>query len=134
MLTDGQIRRAARAVKNSFDKGIPFLKFGDGDDALVLCYRRKGETIESDECESDLLVHQTAVFKRCLKFSGDRKGFTFLPISHLTEDDLADALPRHLENLDFATVETLPMDAAYQTMQHEENQERSARRTARLGR
>jgi hypothetical protein len=124
MATADQIFNATRAIRQGFDKGIPALKFGEGENALVLCRRRKGEEIEIDN-ENAVEALTDAVFKRCLKVVGEARSFTYLAVAPFYPD--GDDLAVYLEGLDHETLEILPMDAAYQVMQFEAAEARQRR-------
>jgi hypothetical protein len=126
--TQDQRFKAVRAIVSSFQAGIPFLKFGDGNDALVLAYRKRGEEIDDPDCDQLYVAMDDAVFKRCIKESGGERSFTYLAYSPLSSDYLDDALAATFDALPFETMEIMPMDAAHQTMQWEAAQSRQERR------
>lgn len=121
---------AARAIVQAFSKGIPFLKFGDGAEALVLAYRKTGEVIEDPDSKDCFEVLESGVFKRCIRQRGDERSYTYLRFSSLEPEQLQGALSSSFESLPFETMEILPMDAAFQSMQWEEAQSRSDLRMA----
>ena len=132
MATQEQRAKAVNAIISSFQGGIPFLKFGEGDDALVLAYRKRGQEIDDPQCDQLFVAMDDAVFKRCIKETGGERSFTYLAYSPLAADHLDDALAATFDNLPFETMEIMPMDAAYQSMQWESAQARSERRERSL--
>lgn len=133
MATTEQRIRAVRSIVTSFQAGIPFLKFGDGADALVLAYRRRGAEIDDPDCDQLYVAMADAVYKRCIKISGGEKSFTYMAYSPLSADHLDDALAATFDSLPFETMEIMPMDAAYQLMQWENAQAREERRDRARG-
>lgn len=117
-----------RAIISSFQGGIPFLKFGEGPEALVLAYRKRGAEIDDPECDQLFVAMDDAVYKRCIKESGGERTFVYLAYSPLEADCLDDALAITFDSLSYETMEILPMDAAHQSMQWENTQARQERR------
>jgi hypothetical protein len=128
MATQEQRFKAVRAIISSFQGGIPFLRFGEGEEALVLAYRRRGAEIDDPECDQLFVAMDDAVYKRCVKESGGERSFVYLAYSPLSADHLDDALAATFDSLSHETMEILPMDAAHQSMQWENAQDRSERR------
>lgn len=114
MATEAKINKAVAVIYRALAKEnpVPYFALGEGDDALVLAYRRKGGVLEAGGEQWEAL--QSGVFKRCLKISGIQRGFTFLFASPLFEEDLRDALEGHLQPLDD---EQLDLDLAKASMQ-----------------
>ncbi len=122
-----QLKSAAvRSIISSFKEGIPFLRFGEGNEALVLAYRKRGEEIDDPDCDNLFEALQQGVFKRCLKISGDRTEFVYLYFAPLTDEYLDDALSPSLEALPPEVLETIPYDCAFQVMRWNKAQERSS--------
>lgn len=121
------LNRASDAISRHIRR-IPFLKFGEGDTQLVLCYRKKGQVIEDDACDMDAEALQTGVFRRFRKISNGTEGFTWMRISSIEEDEIKDALLETFHSMSYVDIESLPLDAAYQVMQHEEATARASRR------
>ncbi|NTF17219.1 hypothetical protein G6L37_02085 [Agrobacterium rubi] len=119
--------RAADAISRHISR-IPFLKFGEGENQLVLCYRKRGQIIEDEECDSDSEALQSGVFRRFRKISGDVEGFTWMRISSISDDEILDALIERFHSMSHVDIESLPLDAAYQVMQYEQATSRAARR------
>lgn len=128
MATQEQRFKAVRAIISSFQGGIPFLKFGEGDDALVLAYRKRGAEIDDPECDQLFVAMDDAVYKRCVKESGGERSFVYLAFSPLAADHMDDALAATFDSLSYETMEIMPMDAAHQSIQWENAQVRSERR------
>ena len=128
MATREQRQNAVRAIISSFQGGIPFLKFGEGEDALVLAYRKRNEEIDDPDCDQLFVAMTDAVYKRCVKESGGERSFTYLAYSPLAADDLDNALAVTFDALPYVTMEIMPMDAAHQSMQWEAAQASSKRR------
>jgi hypothetical protein len=128
MATREQRFKAVRAIISSFRGGIPFLKFGEGDDALILAYRKRGAEIDDPACDQLFVAMDDAVYKRCVKESAGERRFTYLAYSPLDADYLDDALAATFDSLPFDTMEIMPMDAAHQSIQWENAQARSERR------
>lgn len=130
MHEESSISRAVGSIVRLLPK-IPFLKFGDGPEALVLAYRTKGATIEDDECDMDFQALQSGVYQRFRKSSGTTETFTWMRIGFLNETDVRDALIEKLNSMTFVEIESIPLDAGWQTMQWDEAQEKSAARERR---
>jgi hypothetical protein len=128
MPTPQQISIAARAIRQGFDKGIPFLQFSEGENAVVLCRRRAGEEIEHPDCDFVVEAFDDGVFKRYRKQSGDKTSFIFMGAAPYSPND--DWFEHLLEGLDDLSLEVLPMDVAYQVMQFETAQARQSAREA----
>jgi hypothetical protein len=133
MATQEQRFNAVRAIISSFQGGIPFLKFGEGDDALVLAYRKREQEIDDPECDQLFVAMTDAVYKRCVKESGGERSFIYLAYSPLAADDLDNALSATFDGLPFETMEIMPMDAAYQSIQWENSRASSERRERSRG-
>ncbi len=127
MHDESSILRAASAI-SKYAPHIPFLKFGEGPEQLALAYRKKGTTIEDEACDHNFEALQTGMYRRFRKISGDREGFTWMRMSSIEEDDIRDALIENFNAMSHVDIESLPLDAAYQVMQH---QEATKRQTAR---
>jgi hypothetical protein len=128
MSTSQQISLAARAIRQGFEKGIPFLQFSEGEKAVVLCRRRAGEEIEHPDCEFIVEALDDGVFKRFTKHSGDKTSFIFMGIAPYSPGD--EWFSHLLEGLDDLSLEVLPMDVAHQVLQFEAAQARQKAREA----
>ncbi len=128
MPTSDQLSVAARAIRDGFEKGVPFLKFGEGDSAVILCQRRAGEEIDYPGCEDIRVALEDGVFKRYVKMSGEEKSFVFLGVAPFSPNDVYFA--HLLDDLDHWSMEAVPFDVAYQVMQFEAAQTRQAAREA----
>lgn len=117
LATEQQRQRAVRSIVSAFKTGIPFLKFGEGENALVLAYRRKNEEIDDPDCDETFIATSSAVFKRCLKLSAGKTTYTYLGFAPLIDDYLDDALAATFDALDPVAIEALPIDAAFQAVQ-----------------
>ncbi len=129
MHDESSIDRAASSISR-YAPQIPFLKFGEGPEQLALAYRKKGTVIDDDACEEEFEALQTGVYRRFRKISGDRDGFTWMRMSSIEEDDIRDALIERFNAMSHVDIESLPLDAAYQVMQHQEATKRLAARNS----
>jgi hypothetical protein len=129
MHDESSIERAASAI-SKYATQIPFLKFGEGADQLVLAYRKKGAVIEDEACDDDFEALQTGVYRRFQKFTGARESFTWMRISSIEEDEIRDALIERFNAMSHIDIESVPLDAAYQVLQQQEANKRLAARSA----
>jgi hypothetical protein len=129
MHDESSIERAASAI-SKYAPQIPFLKFGEGEDQLVLAYRKKGAAIEDEACDQDFEALQTGVYRRFRKISGGREGFTWMRLCSIEEDDIRDALIERFNAMSHVDIESVPLDATYQVMQYQEATKRHATRSA----
>jgi hypothetical protein len=129
MHDESSIERAASAISR-YSPQIPFLKFGEGADQLVVAYRKKGAVIDDEACDEPLEALQTGVYRRFRKISADREGFTWMRMSSIEEDDVRDALIERFNAMSHVDIESLPLDAAYQVMQYQEATKRQAARSS----
>jgi hypothetical protein len=110
---------AARAIAKHAPR-IPFLKFCDGASQLTLCYRKKGERIADPDWDMDAEALQSGVYQRFRRISGDTDGFTWMRISSIEEDEILEALRERFLSMSHVEIESIPLDASWQLMQHEQ--------------
>lgn len=121
------LTRAADAISRHIRK-ISFLKFGEGEDQLMLCYRKRGEVIGDEECENEAEAIQSGVFRRFRKTTNGEPGYVWMRISSTDSDEIMDALEERFHSMSHVDIESLPLDAAYQVMQHEDAKAAATRR------
>lgn len=132
MIAQKEKDAAIRSILSAFQTGVRFLKFGEGEDALLLAYRKRGEKIHDFSCTMDFEAMQTGVYKRCLKESAGEKDFVYLYYAPLIDDYLEDALSPVFDSMEPDVVRSIPSDAAFQTMRFEQATANAAKRTKAL--
>lgn len=132
MHSETQIDRAVDAIARNI-RNVPFLQFGDGDRALKICFRKRGEEIhDSDIMEEDEAAEalETGVFRRYATQRNGVSGFRWMRMCKLDRDEIKFGLKETLLGMTHVEIETMPLDVAWQAMQWEQASERIARREA----
>lgn len=135
MHSETQLDRAVGSIARHL-RDIPFLTFGEGQQALKLCYRKRGEEIHDPECmQEDEAVQalQAGVFRRYRTTRDGIEGWRWMRMCSLDTQELKFSLRETLLRMTHVEIESVPLDIGWQAHQWEEirkNEERRERRAA----
>lgn len=135
MHSEIQLDRAADAIARNI-RGIPFLVFGEGAEALKLCFRKRGEEIhDADFMDDDEAAEalQSGVFRRYRSTTDGVEGYRWMRMCGPNRDEIKFGLRETFLRMTHVEIESIPLDVSWQTLQWEQAGERAARRERRAG-
>jgi hypothetical protein len=133
MHSESQLNRAVDAIARNI-RDIPFLVFGEGTDALKLCFRKRGEEIHDDDIMDDdeaAQALQSGVFRRYRTTKDGVEGFRWMRMCGLDRDEIKFGLKETFLRMTHVEIESVQLDVAWQLLQWEQASERIARRERR---
>lgn len=133
MHSESQLDRAAGSIARNI-RNIPFLVFGEGDEALKLCFRRRGEEIHDPDCMAeDEAVEALAsgVFRRYPSIKDGVPGFRWMRMCSPDAEEIKFSLRETFLRMTHVEIESVPLDVGWQLHQWEESSARTTRREER---
>lgn len=133
MHSESQLDRAAGSIARNI-RNIPFLVFGEGDDAIKLCFRKRGEEIHDPDCMGEdeaVEALSSGVFRRYPSVKDGIHGFRWMRMCSPDPEEIKFSLRETFLRMSHVEIESVPLDVGWQVHQWEEVGSRTARHQER---